>query len=417
MGKDTAVGDLIESRMKSLTTNAWLDFDTLTSVTENSPIYHESDRTGIFYAESWALAHMLYLSPEYKDNFGKFVTALHGGKSTAEAMQIAWNKTPNEVFQNLSAYFSRKKLFGVVFETRIDAREDNYTVGMVPDFDARLALADLLAASGKRDEALADYAKLEAEHGDRADLNRSAGFLALADRDFAKARQYFTRAFEANESDALMCFDLAVLDREAKMPPAKIIPILERAIATRPDYTDAKVELGLMRIDARDPAGAIATLTGIPKINAQTAPRVYCGLAYAHMQTGELDKARQDLGTCSKYAKEGLDAQRAERILKMVEARSDPAAAVRPGETLQRVSGTALGVQCAAEGSRLQIAVGDKVVAFDLPAPAAVEMPATPAAAIKIQCGALPRVPIGVEFAPPRSVMETSAGVVRRLDY
>jgi tetratricopeptide (TPR) repeat protein len=304
-----------------------------------------------------------------------------------------------------------------VFETRIDPREDKYTLGVLPEFDAQLALADLLAASGKRDEARADYAKLEAAQPDRADLNRSAGFLALADKDFVKARQYLTKAFDAGDKDPLMCFDLAVLDREANVPLAKIMPILERAVAAKPDYTEAKVELGLMQIDARDPAAAIATLTGIPKINAQTAPRVYCALAYAHTQTGELDKARQDLATCSKYAKEEADTARAQRIQKLIEARSDPAAAVLPGETLQRVVGTALGVQCATEGSRLQISVGDKVVAFDLPEPAAVEMPATPAASIKIQCGPLEHVPIGVDVAPPRSVLATSAGIVRRLDY
>jgi hypothetical protein len=79
MGKDTAVGDLLPDRIKSLETEQWLDFDALTSVNGQSPTYHEASRVGIFYAESWALAHMLYLSPEYKDNFGKFVVALNSG--------------------------------------------------------------------------------------------------------------------------------------------------------------------------------------------------------------------------------------------------------------------------------------------------------------------------------------------------
>jgi hypothetical protein len=71
MGKDTAVGDLLPDRMQSLATEKWLDFDALTSVDASSPTYHEASRVGIFYAESWALAHMLFLAPEYKDNFGK----------------------------------------------------------------------------------------------------------------------------------------------------------------------------------------------------------------------------------------------------------------------------------------------------------------------------------------------------------
>jgi hypothetical protein len=52
-----------------------------------------------------------------------------------------------------------------------------------------------------------------------------------------------------------------------------------------------------------------------------------------------------------------------------------------------------------------------------LPDPAAVELPATPRAGFAFHCGPLQPVPIGVEFAPPRSTIETSAGIVRRLEY
>jgi len=417
MGKDAAVGDLLPERMKSLTNDVWLNFDTLTSVTERSPIYHENERTGIFYAESWALAHMLFLSPGYKDNFGRFVTALHDGKSTGEALAIAWNKTPEEVFQDLRAYFDRKRLYGVVFETRISAREQKYVATAVPEFDMRLVLADLLVAAGKRVEARADYAKLEAEQPDRADVNQSIGNLALLEKDLARARQYYTKAFEAGATDARMCYDLALLDLAAKVPPAKVIPVLERSLATKPDFTDAKVNLGLVRIDAGDFSGAIETLTSIPKVTSQAAPRVYCGLAYAHTQTGELAKAREDVETCGKWAKAAPDTARAERLRKLIEARSGPAAAVHPGEKLQRMTGTARALQCAPEGDRLQLLVGNKLVAFDLPAPAAVEFPSTPAVPFTMKCGALQPVRIGVEFAPPRTVMETSAGIVRRLEY
>jgi Flp pilus assembly protein TadD len=417
MGKDAAVGDLLPERMKSLTSDAWLDFDTLTSVTERSPIYNENERTGIFYAESWALAHMLFLSPEYKDNFGRFVTALHNGKSTAEALGIAWNKTPKEVFQDLRAYFDRKRLYGVVFETRIAAREEKYTAAAVPEFDMRLVLADLLVAAGKREEARADYAKLDAEQPGREDVNRSRGNLAFWDKDLTTARLYYTKAFEEGATDARMCYDLALLDQAAKVPPAKVIPVLERSLAAKPDFTDAKVALGLVRIDAGDFSGAIETLTSIPKVTSQAAPRVYCGLAYAHTETGELGKAREDVEICGKWAKAAPDTVRVERIRKLIEARSDPAAGVLQGEKLQRMTGTARALQCAPEGNRLQIVVGNKLVAFDLPAPAAVELPVTPAGTFTMKCGALQPVRIGVEFAPPRSVMETSAGIVRRLEY
>jgi hypothetical protein len=89
---------------------------------------------------------------------------------------------------------------------------------------------------------------------------------------------------------------------------------------------------------------------------------------------------------------------------------------VRPGEKLQQIAGIARGIACAPEGNRLQIIVGNKGVVFDLPAPDAVELSQLPKG-YTITCGALKPVNVVIEYAPPRSVMETSVGIVRRIDF
>jgi tetratricopeptide (TPR) repeat protein len=417
MGKDTAVGDLLPERIASLASEKWLDFDTLTSVDRNSPIYHEESRVGIFYAESWALAHMLYLSPEYKDNFGKFVMALNSGKSTSEACQVAFGRSSSAVFQDLHSYFDRKKIYGRVFETRIEDHDAEIVSTRLPEFDSRLALADLLEAVGRIDEAKAEYARLEKEQPDRTDLDQSIGNLALWSRDNETARRYYTKAFDAGSSDPQLCFELARLEHEAKQPPAKIIPILERAVKSKPGFTEAKVQLGLLRVDTRDFPGAVSALMSIPNINPQQAQPVLCALAYADVQTGDLEGALQNAQNCRKWARTDPDIHRADGILKFVEARSKPSAAVRPGEKLQRVAGVARNLQCSPEGNRLQLAIGNKTATFDFPEPAAVELPATPRAVFTFTCGPMPPIRIGVEFAPPRSAVETSVGIVRRLEY
>jgi tetratricopeptide (TPR) repeat protein len=416
-GKDMAVGDLLPDRMKSLESDQWMDFDTLTSVDNASPEYHESSRVGIFYAESWALAHMLFLSPEYKDNFGKFVTALNSGKSSAEACQLAFGKTPAAVYADLRNYFNRKRLYGTVFETRLDVRENQIAAAPLPDFDASLALADLKVARGQHAEAMAEYARLEKDQPDRADLALSMGRAALWSNDPVSARTYFRKAFDAGASDPQMCFELAHLDRTAKVPSAKVIPILERAVKAKPDFTDAKIELGLLRVDVRDFPAAVSELMAVPNITPVQATSVFCGLAFSFVQTGDLESARVQSENCRKWAKSEQDQRRAAPILKYVEARSKPSAAVRPNEKLQRVVGTARSLDCSPQGSRLSIYIGDKVAVFDLPEPDAVERPATPRSSLRLECGTLQAVQIGIEFAPPRSAVETSVGVVRRLEY
>ena len=417
VGKDTAVGDLLSDRMKVLATGQWLDFETLAAVDTSSPIYQEASRAGIFYAESWALAHMLFLSLEYKDNFGKFVMTLHNGKSTAQACEIAFGRSSTAVFADLHSYLDRKKIYGQVFQTRLGHREAAITTAVLSEFDARLNLANLSVAIGHLDDARTEYARLEEGQPNRPDLAQSIGNLALLKRDIATARRYFEKAFEAGNSDAEMCYRLAVLEREAKQPPARIIPVLERALKSKPGYTDAAVQLGLVQVLARDFPAAISTMMSIPKIAPQHAELVFCALAYAYLQTGDLERALQNAETCVTWAKTDPDSRRAARILKLVVARSKPSVAVRPGEKLRRITGVARDLQCSTEGNRLRIAVGDKLVAFDFPEPDAIELPGAPAANLTITCGALNPISIAVEFAPPRSAIETSAGIVRTLDF
>src|SRR5215471_6346644 len=80
LGGKAVVGDIIPGRMQRLQTERWLPGETLTSIANDSPWYNEKDRAGIFYAEAWALTHMLYLSADYRPNFDKMLRAFGEGK-------------------------------------------------------------------------------------------------------------------------------------------------------------------------------------------------------------------------------------------------------------------------------------------------------------------------------------------------
>lgn len=400
MGKETAVGDLLEDRMRVLETEKWLSFDELTSTDRNSKNYHEGDRVGIFYAESWALAHMLYLAPEYQANFGRFVMALHRGRSSAEAVQLAFGRTPDEVYRDLQKYLDRKRIVGRIFEAGMAKQQEEAVVSAIPDFDARLMLTDLLLATKKIPEARAEYANLEKEQPDRPELAQAIGELAEATGDRDSARRYFEKAFSKGDSDARMCLQLALMEGFAQQPVEKIVPILRRAVESKPDFTEAKVRLGLALVDARDYAGAVSTLMTIPNVTPEQAPAVFCGLGYAYLQQSDRVAAKENTDKCRKWAKSDADIQRATELQNALD-----------GKALRVISGTARSLECTPEGNRLQIVAANRVLVFDVPSIGAVETNR------KLTCGALPPLPVKVEFSPPRSVVETSAGTVQRLTF
>ncbi len=417
MGKETAVGDLPPARMTELDREPWLDFDTLTSVDAHSPIYNESGRAGIFYAESWALTHMLYLSPEYQDNFGKFVLALSNGKSFAEALQIAWNRTPAEVFKDLHVYFDRKKIFGRAFATSLEKAGDQAVISTVPDFEARLALADLLTATNQVEAARAEYDKLDREQPGRPDVAGSLGYLAMRLGDHATARARFEQAFSGGTTDARLCLMLAGLEREAGQPPAKRIAPLQRALQLKPDFDDARLQLGLAQVETREFPAVIATLMQIPTVTPERAPPLFLSLAYAKLQTGDFEGARRDVETALKWVRTPAEKAGAEEILGLTEARSKGAGAVRAGERLQQAQGIMRRIDCPPGGNRLLLESGTASMTFVLPPPSAVEFTHSHGGSLKVACGQQMELPVLVEYAPAATTGSGIAGIVRRLEY
>ena len=204
MGRETAIGDLLAGRINDLNGKEWMDFETLTSVTERSAEYTEGGRTGIFYAESWALAHMLYLAPDYQEHFGQFVMAMHQGKSAGQAIQAAWGQAPEKVMADLRAYFGRRELFGRAFDLQLTKEQTEAVVVPSTEFDSRLALAELLAVTNRRTEARREFDALEKEQPGRADVARALGYLAAQAGDRGSVVKHFSLAFQGGESSPVL---------------------------------------------------------------------------------------------------------------------------------------------------------------------------------------------------------------------
>ncbi len=417
MGRETAVGDLIPDRVEALSKGAWLDLDTLATVGSASPIYNESARAGIFYAESWALVHMLYLAPEYQANFPKFVYQLNAGRTMAEALQAAWGRSTAQIFLELQNYFKRKKLVGRVYESRADKFREEPQQSAVPDLEIGLIEADLLTMTGRQTEARAALEALERDNPGRAGVARARGDLAKARKDEEAERTEYETAFDEGEQDPYMCLELAQLEQR-KGQLAKAVTVLERAVRVKPGFVDAEVPLGLMRMDLRRFDDAIRTFLAIDEIRPEMATAVFCGLATSYVQTGDFEAARAHLATCRKWAKSEVELKRAAQTAAFLEARAKPEAAVRKGEKRAAVAGMAMGVDCGTTGARLQVQLaGNKVAGFDLPMSAAVELMPAHGGQLTLKCGPMKPVPVAVEFAPPLTAIGNSSGVVRRVEY
>ncbi len=404
-----AVGDLLKDRVQLLEKGVWLDLPSLAVVNQRSPEYHEANRAGMFYSQSWALAHMLYLSPEYKDNFAKFLNALHRGAPFAEACQTAFGKSPATLQEELHTYFTRKKIVGQIFEVTFDKAQAKPEVAPVSDFDSRLVLADLLTVIGQVARAGEEYEALAREQPNRPEVALSLGYVALARKENEGARQQFEKAFALGIRDARMCFQLAALQREAHAPVATVIPVLERAVELRPDFTEALVNLGLARMETREFEKAIESLMKVPTVAPGAAPAVFTALAYSNLQTGHLDDARNHAATARKYAKTQPQLNAITAIENLLEARAKSQFPPVAGEKLMQLTGMAQAMDCAGTNAKLRVLVDGQPMVFELPDPKAVEFSRPRGNTVQLTCAAQAPFPVVVEFVSPN--------IVRRLEY
>jgi hypothetical protein len=103
-GDRLLIGMPIASHLRVLSGSPWLDADELRAVKHDTPGYDEAGRSGVFYAQSWAIAHMLHLGPRYRVNTPRFWQMVYRGIPVEVAFGEAYGKTLAAALQEMRAY-------------------------------------------------------------------------------------------------------------------------------------------------------------------------------------------------------------------------------------------------------------------------------------------------------------------------
>ena len=195
-GVKILVGQVIPGRLQALRSDRWIPLAALLAVDHASPLYNEKSRAGMFYAESWALVHMLNLDPAYRPQLKSLVAALKENDPPA-AFARAYGKQVGEVEAALRTYFNSPTVHAQLFDVNVPKSVEAPEIEPAASFPARLALAELLANyRGRGDQARAAYDQLAKDYPDRWEVEEGLGQFAWQDRKLAEAARHFARAME-----------------------------------------------------------------------------------------------------------------------------------------------------------------------------------------------------------------------------
>jgi tetratricopeptide (TPR) repeat protein len=199
------VGLPVEEHLAWLRAQSLIPLKQLLAVNRQSKEYHEGDRQGVFYAESWALVHYLMIgSPERRDQLGTYVGLIKGGQSIDNAFRIAFHGTYDDLERELRKYirgFSMKYIRYTLADFK--AREVPSPQPLAHDV-LLTGLGDLLLNSltprfGEAETFLAAAIK---SNPSNADAYAEMGVAKAAQREDAEAETYFEKAVQLGSRSA-----------------------------------------------------------------------------------------------------------------------------------------------------------------------------------------------------------------------
>ena len=255
-----------------------------------------------------------------------------------------------------------------------------------------------------------------------AEVHAALGTIALQRGDTGGAVSAWKRAVELGIADADLCFRYAALADDRGLP---VREALERTLALRPDFDDARFKLALLEKNAGHAEAAVGQLRAMRQIAAKRAFDYWSALADALIDLDRRSEAKQ--AAAEAYAHAGSDAER-EHATQLswiadtelaVEIEGEKFHTVRvpvggaernpfieAGDRAQRIEATLRQVECAESGIQLVVDSAQGTLTLAIPDPSRVQVPRNAGSvAFEFVCGPQEARRVMVEYRPAGSIV------------
>ncbi len=431
--RGSRIGGPLPGRLSVLRHTRWMPLEQLMSMPANSPLRGQRATSALFYAESWALTGMLALSPAYRPCFGALTAALAAGVDGPSALLSACHKPLHDVTRDLTAWVAREGAKPIPLATP-EPDTAPPAVTQIPGSAVQLLMAELLLITGDLNGAESAYRDLAAETGESGEICAGLGAVAAARNQDDEARKLWKRAVALGVKDAAICYRYAeLLDSDPSRRDDRRAA-LERAVALRPDFDDARWTLALLEQNANRPEAALSQLQAMQEIAPARAFAYWCAMADALTALGRGGEAKAASERAAVLALTAEERATAARLAYIAEthlavrltrdAAGNPRMVatrvpnnvevfnpfVEPADDLRRVRGVLLEIECGQTALRLTVDTPEGKLSLTIPDPTRVQMRRAPEAFV---CGRQPGSPVLVEYAAGKE----KEGIVRGVEF
>ncbi|HEY3757164.1 MAG TPA: DUF1570 domain-containing protein [Opitutaceae bacterium] len=276
----------------------------LFAVTHESPDYNEDSRTGIFYAESWALTHYLLFGADKTNagKLGKFAHLLSHGADIEASFHEVFGMDDKTLLANLEDYLDH----GAYFTRSGKAIAQDQAVAFRPATDGErdLALANLKWRLNRAPSAEVVANVLVKNDPHQARPHELLAAIAASAGDLDAAQAHWRKAADLGSDNPWVYLQLlkealspyqgtSLLD--TRLPPEQIAPLrawANRALDLSPDNHDA-IELTLKVEAVAAKMSNRAVNRGQSKVNNMRDPGgAMLALGIVHWRVNDFDSAR-----------------------------------------------------------------------------------------------------------------------------
>ena len=223
------LGGKITQHCQVLRQQPMLDLKTLFAVQGDSPYYRQWQQLGLFYAQSWALVHMLNLSKERTlPQFSDFLRSLSGGQADDETFQEIYGKSTQEIQRELQQYVRNDEFRSRQFKIELQKPVRHADVRPAFSLERDKSLADLLVLVGRLEEARQRYESLARVAPEDWEVVQALGLLALRGGERKRAQEYLKKATELGGGNRSLSSLLYTISLDLKKEETKLA--LERSL-------------------------------------------------------------------------------------------------------------------------------------------------------------------------------------------
>jgi tetratricopeptide (TPR) repeat protein len=422
-----------ENRYPLLRRQPWMALGDLLALPDQSPLRDSRNTSGLYYAESWALAAMLMDAPDYASRMPQLMAALDSGTASEKALAKVYGKTTDEITRDLRLRVENRKIAPVTAPVAVSGPNE-IGVSTATSFAIRALLAEVYVALGNRDRAESIYKELAEEAPEDPDISAARAALALERGDLETAREQWWRAQDHHLSDAVAYYRYFLQARNANFPEEELRPALEQAVALKPGFDDALYNLGILEYHAGAYQSEVEHFRAMRRISRGREYGYWTMLAGALTELDRRKEAKAAADTALTYARN--DEERGYATQLGVIALTDPVVQfvsdadgtmhlvtararhdgpewnpfIEPGDQIRRVEARLREIDCRGGVTTFIVQTATERLRLAVPDPQHVQMRNAPA---EFTCGTQPLNEVMAVFA----VQGTGGGRLRGLEF